>query len=84
MPRSALMDKFISLHAQLGNKLEGPTILFHGWEIAASFGDVERECAALRNAAGLAELSYRGRIAVSGEDAARFLHGMVKIGRAHV
>lgn len=47
------------------------------WEIAASFGSVEAEYWALKNKAGLLDLSHRGRILVRGKDAPRFLHGMV-------
>src|SRR5450759_1689970 len=52
-----------------------------GSEIPLSFGSVpgsvESEYWALRREAGLMDLSHRGRILLRGEDAARFLHGMV-------
>ncbi len=48
-----------------------------GWEIAADFGSVEREYWMLKKGAGLFDISHRGRILVRGEDAPRFLHGMV-------
>jgi len=47
-----------------------------GVEIAATFGSVESEYWALKEAAGLIDLSHRGRLLVSGPDAARWLHGM--------
>jgi len=54
---------------------------YHGWEITARYGSVEEEYAALRGGtgwgAGLIDLSHRGRLLVRGEDAPRFLHGMV-------
>lgn len=48
-----------------------------GWEVPASFGSVEAEYWALKEAAGLLDLSHRGRLLVQGKDAPRFLHGMV-------
>lgn len=68
MPRSSLLDKFTA-PPQL--------VSYQGWEIPASFGSVEDEYWALKKSAGLADLSHRGRILVRGEDAARFLHGML-------
>ncbi len=50
---------------------------YQGWEIPARFGPVEEEYRALKEAAGLVDLTYRGRIVVRGRDAPRFLHGMV-------
>ncbi len=49
----------------------------HGWEIPESFGHPEEEYPALKEAAGLVDLSFRGKLAATGEDRARFLHGMV-------
>ncbi len=69
MPRSPLLDKFEPMRPQL--------VSFQGWEIPGSFGSVEEEYWTLKNSAGVADLSYRGRILVRGEDAPRFLHGMV-------
>ena len=50
---------------------------YHGWEIVARFRSAEEEYQALHHGAGLMDLSHRGRLAVRGEDAPRFLHGMV-------
>ena len=69
MPRSPLFAKLEAAQAQLAS--------CHGWEIPASFGSVEAEYWALKKAAGLLDLSHRGRILVRGRDAPRFLHGMV-------
>ncbi len=49
----------------------------HGVEAPARFGSVEQEYWALKEAAGLVDLSQRGRLRVSGGDAPRFLHGLV-------
>ena len=69
MPRSPLFEQFPTAKATL--------LDYHGWEIPASFGSVEDEYWALQEAAGLADLSHRGRLLVRGADAPRFLHGMV-------
>ena len=47
-----------------------------GIEAVATFGSTESEYWALKEAAGLMDLSHRGRLLVSGPDAARWLHGM--------
>lgn len=47
-----------------------------GIEFAVSFGSVESEYWALKESAGLIDLSHRGRLSVSGPDAPRWLHGM--------
>jgi folate-binding protein YgfZ len=45
--------------------------------VAAHYGDAAAEYAAVREGAGLADLSLRGRIEVSGGEAVQFLNGMV-------
>ena len=50
---------------------------YHGWEIPEKFGSVETEYQALRRAAGIVDLSFRGKLVATGEDRARFLQGMV-------
>jgi folate-binding protein YgfZ len=44
--------------------------------VALHYGDPDREAGALRTAAGLVDLAWRGVIEVTGRDRARFLHGM--------
>ena len=44
--------------------------------VALHFGDPDREAGALRTAAGLVDLAWRGVIEMTGRDRARFLHGM--------
>ena len=69
MPRSPLFEQYAGMQ---------PTLMdYHGWTIPSSFGSVEEEYWALREGAGLMDLSHRGRLLVQGEDAPRFLHGMV-------
>ena len=50
---------------------------YQGWQVPFSFGSVEQEYWAIRKAFALTDLSHRGRILVRGEDAPRFLNGMV-------
>ena len=69
MLRSPLFEQFQTAQATL--------LDYQGWEIPASFGSVEAEYWALQEGAGLVDLSHRGRLLVRGEDAPRFLHGMV-------
>lgn len=62
-----------ALHLQAGAQFRD----YHGWEIPASFGDQEEEYRALKEAAGIVDLTFRGKLAATGEDRVRFLHGMV-------
>ncbi len=58
-----------SLNAQFGE--------LGGAEITANYGDALAEHAALRESAGVLDLSFRSRICLTGADRARFLHGQV-------
>jgi folate-binding protein YgfZ len=49
----------------------------NGCEAVEDYGEVELEFAALTRAAGLIDLSFRGRLCLVGSDRARFLHGQV-------
>jgi folate-binding protein YgfZ len=44
--------------------------------VALHFGEPAREAGALRSAAGLVDLAWRGVLEMTGRDRARFLHGM--------
>lgn len=46
-------------------------------EVVAHYGEVLAEYAALREQAGLLDLSFRGRVCLTGKDRQRFLHGQV-------
>lgn len=48
-----------------------------GREVVAHYGDWPAEYAALREGAGVLDLSFRGRLCVTGADARRFLNGQV-------
>src|ERR1700733_2542477 len=49
----------------------------NGMEIVAGYGDWAAEYKALREAAGVLDLSFRGRICLLGNDRVRFLHGQI-------
>lgn len=48
-----------------------------GEEVVAHYGDARREHALLRDAAGVLDLSFRGRLCLTGTDRQRFLNGQV-------
>jgi folate-binding protein YgfZ len=58
-----------SLNARFGE--------LNGAQIVSSYGDVLAEHAALRESAGVLDLSFRSRICLTGADRVRFLHGQV-------
>jgi len=49
----------------------------NGAEVVVDYGDHLAEHRALHEAAGVLDLSFRGRICLTGEDRVRFLHGQV-------
>src|SRR2546428_2001937 len=49
----------------------------NGQEAVADYGETLAEHAALRESAGVLDLSFRGRICLTGADRVRFLHGQV-------
>jgi len=50
---------------------------YQGWEIAIEFSGCARESCALRAGAGLVDLSYRGRLRITGRDRRTWLQGLV-------
>jgi glycine cleavage system T protein len=50
---------------------------FAGWELPERFSDPLEEYQAVRQRAGLLDLSFRAKVQVSGEDRVAFLQGMV-------
>ena len=69
MSTLALREFHQWLHAQFGE--------LNGAEIVLTYGDVAAEHAALTQAAGVIDLSFRGRLCLAGADRAAFLHGQV-------
>jgi glycine cleavage system T protein len=55
-----------------------------GWEVPLHFGAPEAEYYAVRQGAGLCDLSYRGLVRVTGSERQRFLHAMVSNDTAHL
>src|SRR5690349_6491974 len=49
----------------------------NGAEAVADYGDVPAEGCRLAESAGVLDLSFRGRICLTGADRMRFLHGQV-------
>ncbi len=48
-----------------------------GWDVPGHYGDPALEYRAVRESAGIADRSARGKLRVTGSDRVRFLHGMV-------
>ena len=69
MSSLALHEFHQSLNASFG-ELNGAEIVLH-------YGDMLAEYAALRQTAGVLDLSFRSRICLTGADRVRFLHGQV-------
>jgi folate-binding protein YgfZ len=61
------------LHERLGARFTS----LNGAEAVADYGDPSDEYNALQGGAGLFDLSFRGRLCLTGEDRVRFLHGQV-------
>lgn len=66
----------LSLH-EFHERLGARFAEVNGAEVVEHFGDARQEYTTLREAAGVVDLSFRGRLCVTGTDRARFLHGQV-------
>ena len=62
------------IHEQLGATFEKKHL---DWNIATEFTDAVSEHHAVRNSVGIADVSYRGRHRLIGEDRAKFLHRII-------
>lgn len=60
-------------HIQLRATLEEVT----GWSVPAHYGDVAAEHRAVRQAVGIADLSHRGKVRVTGEDRVKWLQSVI-------
>ena len=69
MKQSRLNDH----HAKLGATFEE----ISGWQMPAHYGDMTVEHRAVRNAVGLADLSHRGKLRVTGEDRVKWLQSVI-------
>ncbi len=66
-------SRLYAQHAQLGATFEEVT----GWEIPTHYGDVAAEYRAVRQAVGIADLSHRGKLRVTGEDRVKWLQSII-------
>lgn len=62
-----------NLHTQLGASFEETA----GWNMPAHYGDVASEHRAVRQAVGIADLSHRGKIRVTGDDRVKWLQSII-------
>jgi aminomethyltransferase len=60
-------------HVQLGATFEEVT----GWEIPIHYGDIAAEHRAVREAVGIADLSHRGKLRMTGEDRVKWLQSII-------
>ena len=60
-------------HIQLGAMFEEVT----GWEMPAHYGDWRAEYDAIRQAVGVADLSHRGKVRVTGDDRVKWLQSVL-------
>ena len=60
-------------HLQLGATFEEVT----GWDTPAHYGDITAEHRAVRQAVGIADLSHRGKLRVTGEDRVKWLQSVI-------
>ena len=66
-------SRLYAQHVQLGATFEEVT----GWEIPTHYGDVAAEYRAVRQAVGIADLSHRGKLRVTGEDCVKWLQSVI-------
>ncbi len=71
--KSVKRSRLHGQHAQLGATFEEAT----GWEIPADYGDIAAEHRAVRQAVGIADLSHRGKLRVTGEDRVKWLQSVI-------
>ena len=69
MPVTSHIETLASSGAQIGE--------YAGARTPASFGDAAQELNALRSGVGVYDLSWRGKLVVTGEDRIRWMNGMV-------
>ena len=69
MKESLLRDQHLKLGATLGEAA--------GWEMPLHYGNAEAEHAAVRHGVGIADLSHRGRLNVTGNDRIKWLQSVI-------
>lgn len=71
MPKTILADTYIN-NARSWTR-------FQDWELPLEFSGFRQEYEAVRQKAGLIDLSFRGRLAVTGKDRVNFFHRLLSI-----
>lgn len=69
MKQSRLHEQHLKLKAVFGE--------VSGWQMPAHYGDPMAEHTAVRNGVGIADLSHRGKIRVTGEDRVKWLQSVI-------
>ncbi len=69
MKHSRLHDRHLKLGATFGEAA--------GWEMPLRYGQVDAEHAAVRQGVGIADLSHRGRLKVTGDDRIKWLQSVI-------
>ncbi|MGZ8385205.1 MAG: CAF17-like 4Fe-4S cluster assembly/insertion protein YgfZ [Nitrospira sp.] len=66
-------SRLYAQHGRLGATFEEVA----GWEIPTHYGDAAAEYRAVRQAVGIADLSHRGKLRVTGEDRVKWLQSII-------
>jgi aminomethyltransferase len=69
MKQSKLHDQHLKLGATFGEAA--------GWEMPLHYGNAQAEHAAVRHGVGIADLSHRGRLRVTGDDRVKWLQSVI-------
>ena len=69
MKHSRLHEQHLKLGATLGEAA--------GWEMPFHYGNAEAEYAAVRRSVGIADLSHRGRLNITGDDRTKWLQSVI-------
>lgn len=69
MKHSRLHEQHRELGAQFGE--------FTGWDMPIHYGNATAEHAAVRNSVGIADLSHRGKLRVTGDDRVKWLQSVI-------
>jgi aminomethyltransferase len=73
MPETLARTPLFALHVELGARL----VPFAGWEMPVQYAGIIEEHLAVRQAAGLFDVSHMGEARVRGRDAAKFLDAIM-------
>ena len=71
-PPAALRSPLHTSHVEAGGRL----VTFAGWRLPVRYGSILEEARAVRNAAGMFDVSHMGRVRLRGADALTVLQGL--------